>query len=69
VLGKLLLRFGLTLIAIGAVALVALVIYNHGLEDTLPFFLYLIAWVAVPIGSLCCLVAMGLRLLRRRSQQ
>jgi hypothetical protein len=32
-----LLRTGLTLIAVGVAALTGLLIYNHGLEDTLPF--------------------------------
>jgi len=50
------------------VALTALLIFNHGLEDTLPFALYLSAWFAIPAGSLCCLVAAGFSLMRRHSR-
>jgi hypothetical protein len=61
-----LLRLGLTLIAVGVAALTGLLVFNHGLEDTLPFVLYITVWLAVPVGSLCCLIALCLNLVRAR---
>jgi hypothetical protein len=60
------LRSGLVLIAIGVLAVVSLLIYNRGLEDTVPFVLYLVAWSAVPLGVLLCLVAVCLNLIKGR---
>lgn len=62
-------RFVLVLITIGILALVCLLAYNHGLEDTLPFVLYFIAWTTIPAGTVCCLVAVSLSLRRGRSRQ
>jgi ABC-type sulfate transport system permease subunit len=60
------LRTGLALIAIGVLAVVSLLIYNRGLEDTVPFILYLAAWSAIPLGVLLCLVAVCLNLIKGR---
>jgi len=43
-------RFGLSLIGVGALAIFSILIYGHGLEDTLPFVLYFIAWITIPAG-------------------
>ena len=61
-----LLRSGLALIAIGAFAIVSLLIYKRGLEDKVPFILYLVAWSAIPLGVLLCLVAVCLNLIKGR---
>ncbi len=66
---NLVLRSGLSTVAIGVLALVSLLIYNHGLEDTFPFVLYLIAWVAIPIGVAFCLAGVVVNLVRGRSQR
>jgi hypothetical protein len=60
------LRFGLALMVIGVLAVVSLLIYNHGLEDALPFVLYFVAWSTIPLGLLLCLVAVCLNLMRGR---
>jgi hypothetical protein len=66
---NLVLRFGLTIFAVGLLSLVFLLIYNHGLEDTLPFTLYLIAFVAVPVALAFCLAGVVVNLVRGRSQR
>jgi hypothetical protein len=63
---NLLLRFGLTIFTIGTLALVLLLAYNHGLEDTFPLTLYLIAWFAIPTGLLLCLIGALIKFVRRR---
>jgi hypothetical protein len=60
------LRSGLALIAIGVLAVVSLLIHNRGLEDTVPFVLYLVAWSTIPLGLLLCLVAVCLNLIKGR---
>ncbi|MEI9975674.1 MAG: hypothetical protein WDO73_28595 [Ignavibacteriota bacterium] len=63
-----LLRFGLAIGATGALALILLLAYNHGLEDTLPFVLYLICWTTIPLALLLCLAGIGYNLFRSRSR-
>jgi hypothetical protein len=59
-------RFGLSRISVGALAIFSMLIYDHGLEDTLPFVLYFIAWITVPAGLLFCLTGVLLVLVRGR---
>ena len=59
-------RFGLSLIGVGALAIFSILIYGHGLEDTLPFVLYFIAWITIPAGLLVCLSGIVLVLVRGR---
>jgi hypothetical protein len=66
---NLVLKSGLALVAVGLLSVVVLLLYNQGLEDTLPFALYLIAYVAIPVGLLICLVGVVVNLLRARSQE
>ena len=61
-----LLRFGLALLATGALAFVSLLAYNHGLEDTLPLVLYFICWLTVPLGLLLCVAGIAYSLYRSR---
>jgi hypothetical protein len=65
---NLVLRFGLAITAVGLLSTVLLLIYNHGLEDTLPFTLYLIAFVALPVGLVLCLAGVIVNLVRARSK-
>jgi hypothetical protein len=67
--GNLALRFGITLFVIGALALLLLLVYNHGLEDTFPLILYTIAYVAISVGLLLCLVGVAINLVRHRSAE
>jgi hypothetical protein len=66
---NLVLKSGLTLIAVGLLSVVVLLLDNHGLSDTLPFILYLIAYIAIPAGLIFCLVGVVVNLLRARSQK
>jgi hypothetical protein len=66
---NLVLKSGLSLIGIGLLSIVVLLLYNHGLEDMLPLALYLIAYIAIPVGVLFCLVGVVVNLLRARSQE
>jgi hypothetical protein len=53
------LRSGLTLSIIGLLSVAMLLIYNHGLEDTLPFILYLIAFTTIPLGLILCIAGVA----------
>lgn len=64
---NLVLRFGLMIFAMGALALLLLLIYNHGLEDALALALYTIAYVSIPVGLLLCLLGVVINFVRRRS--
>jgi hypothetical protein len=66
---NLVLKSGLSLIGVGLLSIVVLLLYNHGLEDTLPLALYLIAYIAIPVGLLFWLVGVVVNLLRARSQE
>jgi hypothetical protein len=59
-------RFGLSLLGVGVMAICSILIYGHGLEDTLPFILYFAAWITIPAGLLFCLT--GIVLARRKGQ-
>lgn len=63
-----LLRIGLWFGGIGVLALLLLLVYNHGLEDTLPLVLYLICWLTIPVGLLLCAIGVGYNLFRVRSR-
>jgi hypothetical protein len=57
-------RIGLSLVSLGALAIVLILTYNHSLEDSLPFVLYFIAWITIPAGFLICLTGIVLVLVR-----
>ena len=59
-------RSGLAMCAFGLFAIVLLLVYDHGLEDTLPFALYLFAAVAIPAGLAFCLGSVAVNLIRGR---
>ena len=63
---SLILRIGLALVVVGSFAIVLLLVYNHGLEDAVPFLLYLVAWSTLPLGLLLSLVAVCLNLMEGR---
>jgi hypothetical protein len=53
------LAIGSAVTAIGVLALAFLFICNHGLEDTLPFILYMIGGVAIPLGLMLCIIGVA----------
>jgi hypothetical protein len=52
----------------GLLALASLFIYNHGLEETLPFILYTIAAVTIPLGLMLCILGVIFNRVRRSAQ-
>jgi hypothetical protein len=60
-----LLRSGLTLIAVGAAAFLAVVVSGGGLEDTGPLLTTLIAAGSVSLGILLCMATLVVKLVRR----
>jgi hypothetical protein len=67
--GNFALKSGLTVFAVGVLSVALLLIYNHGLEDTLPLVLYLIAFAAIPLGVVLCLIGLVVNLLRSRAHK
>jgi uncharacterized membrane protein len=59
------LRVGYALSAFGVLALSSLFLYNHGLEDTLAFILYMITAVAIPLGLMLCIIGIAFNRLWR----
>jgi hypothetical protein len=64
------LKFGLSILAIGILALIWLLFFTGDqLDETWPPLLYTTAYVAIPGGLLICLVGMALNLVDRRSNR
>lgn len=60
-----LLRLGLVCLGLALSAFVWLLVYNHGLEDSFPFWLYISIWITLPVGAALCLVSLVVKMLRR----
>jgi len=59
------LSFGYAVSAIGGLALTSLLLYNRGLEDTVPFVLYMTTAVALPVGFMLCIVGVTFNWVKR----